>query len=307
RRLQLDQGAEIAGAVLRFDELLIFLVVSRYHGGAYVVFSKALNPGLRALAFTGSYASVIGGSAAAAVVFTREVRLRAAADPAVRRACDELRGRASATLREAYECALADATRDAQVAVAAEFDRVHTVERACRMGSLDGIIDPAATRSTLIRLLHEDRAGSILPRYFSLVSPRERHHQVRNTGSCAPWRHRRGERCSMRSANPAGRCQMAEVNGGALLARCLANEGVRFVFGLPSPEIDPLFAALEEHGIRLVPLRHESAGAHIAEGLYKTTRQVAVVIGNPGPGSANLVRAGITPRHECLPIVSRTS
>jgi hypothetical protein len=32
---------------------------------------------------------------------------------------------------------------------------------------------------------------------------------------------------------------MAEVNGGVLLARCLANEGVRFVFGLSSPEIDP--------------------------------------------------------------------
>jgi acetyl-CoA carboxylase carboxyltransferase component len=121
-----------------------------------VVFSKALNPQLRALAFTGSYASVIGGSAAATVVFTREVRLRAAADPAVRRAREELRGSASAALREACEGALADATRDAQVAVAAEFDRVHTVERACRMRSLDGIIDPATTRPTLIRLLHED-------------------------------------------------------------------------------------------------------------------------------------------------------
>lgn len=54
---------------------------------------------------------------------------------------------------------------------------------------------------------------------------------------------------------------MAEVNGGQLLARCLANEAVRFVFGLPSPEIDPLLAALDEHTIRLVPFRHESAGA----------------------------------------------
>jgi acetyl-CoA carboxylase carboxyltransferase component len=162
RQLQLEYGAEIARAVVRFEGLLIFLVVSRYHGGAYVVFSKALNPGLRALAFTGSYASVIGGSAAAAVVFTREVRLRAAADPVARRARDELRGHASAALREAYERALADATRDAQVAVAAEFDGVHTVERACRMGSLDGIIDPATTRPTLIRLLHEDRRGPSL-------------------------------------------------------------------------------------------------------------------------------------------------
>ena len=54
---------------------------------------------------------------------------------------------------------------------------------------------------------------------------------------------------------------MRELNGGQLLARCLANEGIRFVFGLPSPEIDPLLAALDEHGIRLVPVRHEAAGA----------------------------------------------
>ena len=100
---------------------------------------------------------------------------------------------------------------------------------------------------------------------------------------------------------------MAEVNGGALLARCLANEGVRFVFGLPSPEIDPLLAALDAHGIRLVPFRHESAGAHMAEGLYKTTGEVAVVIGNPGPGSANLVGGVITARHEGVPMVAITS
>src|SRR5262245_9059083 len=100
---------------------------------------------------------------------------------------------------------------------------------------------------------------------------------------------------------------MAEVNGGQLLARCLANEGVRFVFGLPSPEIDPLLAALDDHGIRLVPVRHEAAGAHMAEGLYKTTGQVAVVIGNPGPGSANLLAGVITARHEGVPMLAITS
>ncbi len=100
---------------------------------------------------------------------------------------------------------------------------------------------------------------------------------------------------------------MAELNGGRLLARCLANEGVRFVFGLPSPEIDPLLAALDEHGIRLVPFRHEAAGAHMAEGLYKTTGQVAVVIGNPGPGSANLLAGVVTARHEGVPLVAITS
>jgi acetolactate synthase I/II/III large subunit len=97
------------------------------------------------------------------------------------------------------------------------------------------------------------------------------------------------------------------MTGGELLARCLAIEGVRFVFGLPSPEVDPLLAALAEQRMRFVPVRHEAAGAHMAEGLYKTTGQVAAVIGNPGPGSANLIPGVITARHEGVPLVAITA
>jgi acetolactate synthase-1/2/3 large subunit len=100
---------------------------------------------------------------------------------------------------------------------------------------------------------------------------------------------------------------MTEISGGEALARCLAAEGIRFVFGLPCPEIDPLLAALGGNGIRLVPVRHEAAGAHMAEGLYKTTGQVAAVLGNPGPGSANLLAGVITARHEGVPLVAITS
>ena len=100
---------------------------------------------------------------------------------------------------------------------------------------------------------------------------------------------------------------MTDITGGELLARALANEGVKFVFGLPCPEIDPLLAALKDQGIRLVPIRHESAGVHMAEGLYKTTGQVAVVLGNPGPGSANLIPGMVTARHEGVPVLAITS
>jgi acetolactate synthase-1/2/3 large subunit len=100
---------------------------------------------------------------------------------------------------------------------------------------------------------------------------------------------------------------MAEITGGELLARCLASEGVRFVFGLPCPEVDPLLAALEANEIRFVPIRHEAAGAHMAEGLYKATGQVAAVLGNPGPGSANLLAGVITARHEGVPLVAITA
>src|SRR3989449_5997144 len=118
RKLQLEHGAEISRAVVNFDGPLLFVVVSRYHGGAYVVFSKSLSPGLRAVALTGSYASVIGGSAAAAVVFTREVRARAAADPTVRRGREALRAESPAAPRDWDEQTLAEATGAAQAAVA---------------------------------------------------------------------------------------------------------------------------------------------------------------------------------------------
>jgi acetyl-CoA carboxylase carboxyltransferase component len=152
RKLQLEYGAEIARAVVRFDGPIVFLVVSRWHGGAYVVFSKSLNPRLRAMALRGSYASVIGGSAAAAVVLTREVRARAGADAGVRRAREALRERTPAATR-AWERALAEAMRTAQAEVAAEFDAVHTVERALRVGSLDDIVEPGRMREALIAAL----------------------------------------------------------------------------------------------------------------------------------------------------------
>lgn len=100
---------------------------------------------------------------------------------------------------------------------------------------------------------------------------------------------------------------MTEVSGGDLLARCLANENVRLLFGLPCPEIDPLLAALDAHAIRFVPVRHEAAAVHMAEGVYKTSGQVAAVVGNPGPGSANLLPGVITARHEGVPVVVITA
>ena len=100
---------------------------------------------------------------------------------------------------------------------------------------------------------------------------------------------------------------MTEISGGTLFARALQAEGIEFLFGLPSPEIDPLLAELDAHGIRLVPVRHEAAGVHMAEGLYKTTGRVAAVLGNPGPGSANLLPGVITALHEGIPVLAITS
>jgi acetolactate synthase-1/2/3 large subunit len=97
------------------------------------------------------------------------------------------------------------------------------------------------------------------------------------------------------------------ITGGELLARCLAREGVRFAFGLPSPEVDPFLAALDGNAIRFVPVRHEAAAAYMAEGLYKTTGQVAATVTNPGPGTANLIPGVINARHEGVPLIAITA
>jgi acetyl-CoA carboxylase carboxyltransferase component len=153
RKLQLEYGAEIARAVVNFEGPLLFLVVSRYHGGAYVVFSRELNPNLRALAVEGSYASVIGGGPAAAVVFPREVQARVSKDPRVQGMQKSLSARATPQERTRAEKVLEEVKLEKQAEVAAEFDKIHSVERALDVGSLESIIKAREIRPRLIELL----------------------------------------------------------------------------------------------------------------------------------------------------------
>ena len=97
RRLQLEYGAEIGRAIVNFDGPFVLCVVSRYHGGAFVVFSATLNDDMEVLAVEGSFASVIGGAPAAAVVFTRDVDERTGADDAGARGRGGAGRRAGAT------------------------------------------------------------------------------------------------------------------------------------------------------------------------------------------------------------------
>ena len=85
RKMQLEYGAEIGRAIVNFDGPIVFCVISRFHGGAFVVFSSVLNDNMEVIAVEGSFASVIGGAPAAAVVFAREVETRTSKDPRIKR------------------------------------------------------------------------------------------------------------------------------------------------------------------------------------------------------------------------------
>ena len=142
----MEYGAEIARAVVNFSGPILFSVVSRYHGGAYVVFSQELNPDLEATALSGSFASVIGGGPAASVVFAREVRAQAVRDPRIVEQ-EGVMGRAE------FDALLHEVRMEKQREVATEFDRVHSVERAQEVGSLSDIVAPEDLRSRLIASL----------------------------------------------------------------------------------------------------------------------------------------------------------
>ncbi len=161
RRWQLEYGAEIGRAVTNFDGPIVFVVVSRYHGGAFVVFSKALNPGMEIAAVEGSYASVIGGAPAAATVFAREVRGRTEKDPRVaglRSRVAVAAGAEAGPLR--LELArLTERVRSEKLGdVADEFDGIHTIERALRVGSVDRIIPAAGLRPYVVDALERGMA-----------------------------------------------------------------------------------------------------------------------------------------------------
>ncbi|MEU4644926.1 carboxyl transferase domain-containing protein [Micromonospora sp. NPDC023814] len=156
RKLQLEYGAEIGRAIVNFRGPIVFCVISRYHGGAFVVFSKALNPNMTVLALEGSFASVLGGAPAAAVVFSGDVNARTAADPRVR----DLEARvaaASGADRAALTAELDELRASVRAEklgeVATEFDRVHNIQRAVEVGSVDAVIRAAELRPRIIEAI----------------------------------------------------------------------------------------------------------------------------------------------------------
>lgn len=156
RLCQLEFGAEIGRAVVNFDGPIVFTVVSRYHGGAFVVFSAMLNEGMEVTALEGTKASVIGGAPAAAVVFAREVEKRTMADGRIVELQSAIRDAAGAErvrLRTRLETVRPVVHSEKLGELADEFDSVHSVQRARDVGSVHRIIPPSELRPYVVDAL----------------------------------------------------------------------------------------------------------------------------------------------------------
>ncbi|MBI4590085.1 MAG: thiamine pyrophosphate-binding protein [Candidatus Rokubacteria bacterium] len=81
---------------------------------------------------------------------------------------------------------------------------------------------------------------------------------------------------------------MARMTGGEALAKSLAREGVRVVFGLPGVQLYGVIAALrDDPGIRFIVTRHEQATGYMADGYARAGGDFGTALVVPGPGLLN--------------------
>jgi acetolactate synthase-1/2/3 large subunit len=80
-------------------------------------------------------------------------------------------------------------------------------------------------------------------------------------------------------------------------------EGIDTILGIPDPSFFAMFVHAEKRGLRLVAPHHEEAGVFMADALWRMTGKPVVVIGNKGPGVANLASGAIHAAKENVPAI----
>ena len=101
---------------------------------------------------------------------------------------------------------------------------------------------------------------------------------------------------------------MGRLTGGEVLVRCLIEENVRYVFGVPGDQLYPILDAIyKDERIEFVTMRHEAAAAHAADAWARMTGEPGVCLGTVGPGAVNLV-GGVYPAFaDSIPIIVITA
>ncbi len=95
-----------------------------------------------------------------------------------------------------------------------------------------------------------------------------------------------------------------KLTAGELLMRCCAAEGVTFMAGIVDGAHIPFVRHADAYGVAYVNTRHEEAAVHVAEAYSRLARRPAMVMGNPGPGGANMLAGLTSAEGEGHPIVA---
>lgn len=99
---------------------------------------------------------------------------------------------------------------------------------------------------------------------------------------------------------------MNTMNTAELLVKCLENEGVQYVFGLPGEENLHVLEALKNSSIQFITTRHEQGAAFMADVYGRLTGKAGVCLSTLGPGATNLMTGVADANLDGAPLVAIT-
>ena len=99
---------------------------------------------------------------------------------------------------------------------------------------------------------------------------------------------------------------MGELNTAELLVKCLEDEGVEYIFGLPGEENLHILEALRNSSIKFITTRHEQGAAFMADVYGRLTGKAGVCLSTLGPGATNLMTGVADANLDGAPLVAIT-
>jgi acetolactate synthase-1/2/3 large subunit len=94
------------------------------------------------------------------------------------------------------------------------------------------------------------------------------------------------------------------MSAAELLVKCLENEGVEYIFGIPGEENIAVMDALLDSEIKFITTRHEQGAAFMADVYGRLTGRAGVCMSTLGPGATNLVTGVADANMDRAPIVA---
>ncbi|HGX92438.1 MAG TPA: acetolactate synthase large subunit, partial [Candidatus Tenderia sp.] len=89
-----------------------------------------------------------------------------------------------------------------------------------------------------------------------------------------------------------------------LFIKCLENEGVEYIFGIPGEENLAFMDALLDSSIQFVTVRHEQGAAFMADVYGRLTGRAGVCLATLGPGATNLITGVADANMDHAPLVA---
>jgi acetolactate synthase-1/2/3 large subunit len=94
------------------------------------------------------------------------------------------------------------------------------------------------------------------------------------------------------------------ITGSEILVRCLAEEGVKHVFGYPGGAVLYIYDAIfKQDKFQHILVRHEQAAIHAADAYSRSSHEVGVALVTSGPGVTNAVTGLSTAYMDSIPMV----